>query len=32
MGISKVIKTISSIKHYASMISKLEKWLNSELV
>lgn len=32
MGISQVIKTISSIKHYASMISEVEMWLNNELL
>lgn len=32
LGTSEVIKTINSIKSYASMIFKLEKWLNDELV
>lgn len=32
LGTSEVIKTINSIKSYASMIFKLEKWLNNELV
>lgn len=32
LGISQVIKTISSIKHYASMISEVEMWLNNELL
>lgn len=32
LGTSQVIETINSIKHYSSMISEIEKWLNNELV
>lgn len=32
LGTSQVIETINAIKHYSSMISEIEKWLNNELV
>lgn len=31
MGTSQTIGTINSLKHYALMISELEKWLNNEI-
>ncbi|MBU3103958.1 aminoglycoside phosphotransferase family protein [Clostridium gasigenes] len=31
VGIDQVIGTISTIRHYADMISELEKWLNNEI-
>lgn len=32
MGTNQVTETINSIKHYASMISEVEMWLNNELL